>query len=84
MSVARQAEPVAQQCRVERRFAGIGVAHRGMVEEIGKREPGLVARRLESGVKLLAQRGMERAVDEIVRLLHADLATRLGEVACVA
>ena len=39
-----QAEPVAQQRGVERRLAGIGVAHGRMVEQIGKREPGLIAR----------------------------------------
>ena len=35
---------------------------------------------LEPGMKLLAQRGVERPVDEVVGLLHADLPARLGEV----
>ncbi len=82
VSVGWQAEPLAQQRRVDRRLAGIGIPHRWMLEQIGEREPVSIAARLESGVQLFAQRRVERPVDEVVRFFHADLAARLSEVAC--
>src|SRR5262245_30342531 len=37
--VRGQPEPVAKQSRVDRRFPGIRVTNRGMIEEVGKGEP---------------------------------------------
>ena len=79
VSVGGQSEPVAQQLRVDRRFSGIRVAHRWVIEQVGEGEPGFVAGHFEPVMKLLAKRYVERAVDEVVGLLHARSAGSLRQ-----
>ena len=51
-----------------------------MVEQFGKRKPCRVGRHFESGVQLFAQGGVQRPVDKVVGLLHADVPTGFGEI----
>ena len=51
-----------------------------MIEEIPERESRLVAGGLQPGMQLLPERRVQRAVDEIVGLLDADMTTGLREV----
>ena len=51
-----------------------------MIKELRECKPGLIAGRIEPGVKLLAQRDVERPVDEVVGFFHADLPACLGKV----
>ena len=78
----RQTKPIAQDCGVERRFTRIGIAHRRMVEQIGKGKAGLVAGGVQPVIELLAQRRMKRTIDEVVRLFDPDLPASLRKIAC--
>ena len=76
-----QAEPVAKQLGIDWGLAWIGIANRGMIEQVRERKAGFVAGRFEPRMKLLAKREMKRAVDKVVGILDTDLAARLREVA---
>ena len=76
-----QAEPVAQNCRVNRGFAGIRIANRGVFGQLGKAEPGAVACDFQAISQLLAECRVKRSVDKVVRVLHADVPARVRKIA---
>src|SRR6476620_2204982 len=77
-----QIEPIAKQLSVNSRRPGIRVANCGVIEQIGKSKSRSVARGFQSVVELFAKRSVERAVDEVISLLHPDLPTGFGKVSC--
>ena len=77
-----QVEPIAKHRGVKRRFPGIGVADCRVIEQVGKSKSRFVTCRFQPVVELLAKRGVERAVDEVIGLLDPDLPAGLGKVPC--